>query len=111
MSFHPPKGWRRDSDKLYVHSSGVRIQLATYREKEGWFLIPNDLDKSVAGFEPNSKGRTKAFETFVQEQTLYTGVKIRKKAPAKRAAKTKQPEEEDESEGEGEGGEEKEDDA
>ena len=64
MSFTAPKGWERDSDKLYIHSTGVRIQLMSYRQKEGWYLVPTDLDQPVVEFEPTPEGRAKAFEAF-----------------------------------------------
>jgi hypothetical protein len=64
MSFTTPKGWEKDSDKLFIHSTGVRIQLMTYRQKEGWYLVPTDLDQPVVEFEPTPEGRTKAFDSF-----------------------------------------------
>ena len=64
MTFSTPKGWEKDSDKLYIHSTGVRIQLMTYRQKEGWYLVPTDLDQPVIEFEATPEGRVKAFEAF-----------------------------------------------
>ena len=79
MSFSVPKGWEKDSDKLYIHNSGVRIQFMTYRAKEGWYLVPTDLDQPVLEFEPTPEGREKAFEAFGKG---VLNVKTRKKAPA-----------------------------
>lgn len=83
MSFSTPKGWEKDNDKLYIHSTGVRVQLMTYRQKEGWYLVPIDLDTPVMEFEPTPEGRAKAFETFA------SGVLD---AKPKRAKKTETPE-------------------
>jgi len=83
MSFSVPKGWERDSDKLYIHNSGVRIQLMTYRQKEGWYLVPVDLDQPVVEFEPTPEGRDKAFEAFAKGAVSTKAVKKKATAPAK----------------------------
>jgi len=64
MAFSTPKGWEKESDILFIHSSGVRIERRTYRGQEGWFLIPVDLDQEVLSFEATPEGRDKAFEAF-----------------------------------------------
>lgn len=64
MAFSTPKGWDKESDTLFIHSSGVRVERRTYRGQEGWFLIPVDLDQEVLTFEPTPEGRDKAFEAF-----------------------------------------------
>ncbi|MBI2933457.1 MAG: hypothetical protein HYY16_17570 [Planctomycetes bacterium] len=80
MSFTAPHGWEKDSEKLYVHRSGARIQLMTYREKEGWFLIPAELDQPLIGFLPTSEGRDKAFEAFAKPGPTRPP-RVRKPAP------------------------------
>ena len=87
MSFSAPKGWERDNDKLYIHNTGVRIQLMTYRQKEGWYLVPTDLDQPVVEFEPTPEGRAKAFDAFAAG-VLDTKPK-RKKAEAGETKKKK----------------------
>ena len=64
MAFSTPKGWDKESDTLFIHSTGVRIERRTYRGQEGWFLIPVDLDQEVLTFEATPEGRDKAFEAF-----------------------------------------------
>lgn len=66
MAFQPPKGWERESDTLFIHHTGVRIERRVYREKEGWFLIPTDLDQEVLGFDPTPEGRDQAFAAFAE---------------------------------------------
>lgn len=66
MAFHPPKGWERESDTLFIHHTGVRIERRVYREKEGWFLIPVDLDAEVLAFDPTPEGRDQAFAAFAE---------------------------------------------
>jgi hypothetical protein len=65
MSFSVPSGWNQDSEKLYVHTSHVRIQRMTYRSNEGWILIPQGADDPVLQFPPTSEGRDMAFAAFV----------------------------------------------
>lgn len=110
MAFQTPKGWEKESDALYIHQTGVRIQKRTYREKEGWFLIPVDLDQEVLPFDPTPEGRDAAFAAFA-EGKLKTKKKP-KAAPVeegppkpKRGRKPKE-RPEPEPEGEGEPGEE-----
>jgi hypothetical protein len=59
-----PSGWVRDSETLFLHSSGVRIERRCYRKQEGWNLVPVDLDRAVIQFTPDSAGLRKAFATF-----------------------------------------------
>ena len=66
MASGTPKGWDKDSDKLFIHESGVRIQRMAYKGKEGWFIVPVDLDQPVVEFEPTPEGRDKAFESFAK---------------------------------------------
>jgi hypothetical protein len=44
MASGVPKGWEKDSDKLFIHETGIRIARMTYKGKDGWFLVPVDLD-------------------------------------------------------------------
>lgn len=59
-----PVGWEQDSHTLYLHESGVRIERRIYRNKEGWILVPVDLDRAVLEFSPNSVGLDQAFAAF-----------------------------------------------
>jgi hypothetical protein len=59
-----PAGWDRDSDQLFLHPSGVRIERRTYRKQDGWALVPADLDQAVLMFPPDPAGRAKAFLAF-----------------------------------------------
>jgi hypothetical protein len=88
MSSATPKGWEKDSDKLFIHNSGVRIQLMTYRQKEGWYLVPTDLDQPVVEFEPTPEGRQKAFEAFAAG-VLDSKPKRKKSEASEAAAKKK----------------------
>jgi len=66
MEFSIPEGWAQESHTLYLHPSGVRIERRIYRLKEGWFLVPVDLDQAVAEFSPNSDGLALAFDAFAK---------------------------------------------
>src|SRR5579859_2568116 len=85
MASGVPKGWEKDSDKLFIHETGVRIARQTYKGKDGWYLIPVDLDAAVLEFEPTPEGRDKAFEAFAKG-VLVTKPKKTKAAPTKKAA-------------------------
>ncbi len=114
MSFRPPKGWERESDVLFIHDTGVRVQRRVYKEKEGWFLIPVDLDREVMAFDPTPEGRDLAFAAYAEGKL---NPPKKRKAPAapesekpKRGRKPKPRPEEGEGEEEKEaGGEEAED--
>ena len=100
MASGTPKGWDKDSDKLFIHDTGVRIQRMTYKGKDGWFLVPVDLDAAVLEFEPTPEGRDKAFEAFAKG-ALDPKPKKTKAAPKKAAAKpapAEEPEEDDKDE-------------
>jgi hypothetical protein len=62
-----PEGWVQDSQTLYLHESGVRIERRVYRQKEGWVLVPVELDRKVLEFTPNTEGLTQAFSAFAEE--------------------------------------------
>jgi hypothetical protein len=64
MDVSIPEGWSQDSHTLYLHPSGVRIERRIYRQKEGWVLVPVDLDQAVAEFTPNTDGLALAFAAF-----------------------------------------------
>lgn len=64
MSFTVPFGWGQDTDKLFVHTSRVRIQRMTIRSHEGWVLIPLGAADPVLQFPPTSEGRDMAFAAF-----------------------------------------------
>ena len=64
MIFKPPKGWEPESDTLFIHADGTRIERRLYRDKKGWFLIPTDLDQQVVYFDPTPEGRDQAFTSF-----------------------------------------------
>jgi hypothetical protein len=96
LSFKPPKGWERDSDTLFIHTSLVRIERRTYRQKDGWFLIPTETEEEVVGFEPTAEGRDKAFEHFAKEmgsRKAKPAAKPRKRKTVRKAKKAEPPEE------------------
>lgn len=84
MSSESASGWTKEADDLFIHTSGARIAKTTYQQKEGWFLMPADLDAPVLEFPPTEEGRAQAFETFAK------GIPSRKKAKAKVKAKVDQ---------------------
>ena len=90
MATGVPKGWEKDSDKLFIHETGVRISRMTYKGKDGWFLVPVDLDAAVLEFEPTPEGRDKAFEAFAKG-VLVTKPKKTKTVTKKAAAAAKAP--------------------
>ena len=59
-----PPGWERDSDALYLHAGGARIERRVYRKVEGWILVPADLDHAALTFPPDDAGRAAAFAAF-----------------------------------------------
>jgi len=99
MRFRPPKGWDRESVALFIHDSGVRIERRSYRKREGWFLIPTDLDQEVIGFDPTPKGRNLAFAAFAEGRLIITRKKkarpVEPMARPKRGRKPKEDAEED----------------
>lgn len=124
MSFKAPKGWTSETDALFIHTTGARIQRTTYRQKEGWFLIPTEIETPVVEFAPNAEGRDKAFAEFprlAQEwkeakkklAAKKKGKEENEKTKAKAKVKAKVLDEDgeprDDEEGEGEEKEEKED--
>jgi hypothetical protein len=66
MAFSTPKGWDKESETLFIHESGTRIERRVYREKDGWFIIPVDLDAEVLGYDPTPEGRDLAFGAFAE---------------------------------------------
>jgi len=83
-----PEGWVRDSHTLYLHSSGVRIERRIYRHKEGWMLVPVDLDRAVVEFTPNSDGLEHAFAAFASGAVgPVTTTSVGKSQEAKEAAR------------------------
>src|SRR5262245_31927138 len=106
MASGVPKGWEKDSDKLFIHETGIRIQRMTYKGKEGWFLVPVDLDAAVVEFEPTNEGRDKAFEAFAKgalaTKPKKTKATSKKAAAAKPAPKEEEAEEKDEEDDEDE---------
>ena len=99
MASGVPKGWEKDSDKLFIHETGIRIARMTYKGKDGWFLVPVDLDAAVLEFEPTPEGRDKAFEAFAKGALVVKPKKTKatttKKAAAKAAPKEEEGEEKD----------------
>ena len=87
MKFKLPKDWEKDSDKLFIHDSGVRIQQSTYHGTDVWMLVPTDLDQPVVQFEPNEEGRDKAFAAYA-EGVLKPPSKRKKAAPRKKKKAT-----------------------
>jgi hypothetical protein len=112
MKFKPPKGWDRESDTLFIHANGVRIERRVYREREGWFLIPTDLAQEVVYFDPTPEGREAAFAAFAEG--LLAKAEKKKAHRAESMAKAKRgrkPEEEPEEESEEDSEEESEEDS
>ena len=66
MGFSPPKGWDKESETLFIHENGTRIERRVYREKDGWFIIPVDLDAEVLGYDATPEGRDLAFAAFAE---------------------------------------------
>jgi len=97
MASGVPKGWEKDSDKLFIHETGIRIQRMTYKGKDGWFLVPVDLDAAVIEFEPTKEGCDKAFEAFAKG-VLVTKPKKTKATSTKKAAAAKAAPKEEEAE-------------
>jgi hypothetical protein len=93
-----PKGWEKDSDKLYIHESGVRVQRMVYKGKDGWYLVPLDLDLPCVEFEATNEGRDKAFEQF--EKGLPAAPKPRKSKAKAAAPAEEEAEEKDDDDGE-----------
>lgn len=99
MASGVPKGWDKDSDKLFIHETGIRIARMVYKGKDGWYLVPVDLDAAVVEFEPTPEGRDKAFEAFAKG-ALVTKPKKAKAPSAKKAAAKPAPKGEDAEEAE-----------
>ena len=83
MSFKTPKGWKAESDTLFMNAAGVRIERRVYREKEGWFLIPAELSQEVIGFDPTPEGRDQAFAAFADGVLSKTDKKKARPSKAK----------------------------
>ena len=64
MAFKLPEDWEKDSQTCYVHKTLIRVESMKYKGKEGWCLIPTDLDQPVQEFDPTNEGVDKAFEAF-----------------------------------------------
>ena len=79
MGSSTPKGWDKESETLFIHEGGTRIERRIYREKDGWFIIPVDLDQEVVGYDPTPEGREKAFADFA-EGKIKTARKPKKAA-------------------------------
>ncbi len=99
MKFMPPNGWEPESDTLFIHANGVRIELRIYRDRRGWFLIPTDLAHEVVYFDPTPEGRDQAFAAFAEGLLAETNKKkahrAESMAKAKRGRKPKEVPEED----------------
>ncbi len=88
MGFELPKDWTKENSDLYIYKDGTRIHKTTYNSKQGWFLIPVDLDETVVEYSDSTEGRDLAFEEFTQK---IDDEKARKKAErASRAKKKKE---------------------
>lgn len=61
-----PPYWLQVTPSLYRHSSGVRIERKRYGGREGWVLMPVELNRPVIEFPPNITGLEKAFATFAK---------------------------------------------
>ncbi len=105
MRFSPPKGWDKESEKLFIHDNGTRIERRVYREVEGWFIIPVDPDVEVTGFDPTPEGRDRAFAAFaeIKVRTPRKPKKVEEPADPPKKKRGRKPKERPEPE-EGEGG-------
>lgn len=103
MGFTPPDGWERDSDKLFIHRTGVRIQLGTFGGKEGWYIVPTDLDAPVVPFAATPEGRDQAFAAFAKAKGSFTAKAAKAKAAKEEPEAEAEAEEDDEEETEKEG--------
>lgn len=118
MEFNAPKDWEKDSDNRFIHESGVRIQRMSYKGKDGWYIVPLEIETAVVGFDPTAEGRDQAFAAFAQSAPAAKPKKA-KPAPARKAPAAAEPkdeeaeeakevkadDEDDDAEGEGEGAE------
>lgn len=86
MDILVPDGWERNSDTLYLHGSGVRIERRAYRKREGWILVPVDLDRAVLEFPPVDEGLQRAFAAFAAGALEPEGVPPAKEVLEARAA-------------------------
>ena len=88
MAFKLPEDWEKDSQTCYVHKTLIRVELMKYKGKEGWCLIPTDLDQPVQEFDPTNEGRDKAFEAFpsLAPPPKKRVVRKKKKKTTKKAA-------------------------
>ena len=84
MAFKLPKDWTKENGDLFIYKDGTRIHNTTYNSKQGWFMIPSDLDETVLEYEDSTEGRDLAFDEFTQK---VDDEKARKKA--ERAARAK----------------------
>ena len=96
MASGVPKGWEKDSDKLFIHETGIRITRMMYKGKDGWYLVPVDLDAAVVEFEPTPEGRDKAFEAFAKGALATKPKKTKATSSRKAVAKVVPKEEEGE---------------
>lgn len=109
MGFSPPKGWDKESETLFIHENGTRIERRVYREKDGWFIIPVDLDAEVLGFDATPEGRDQAFAAFAEGKIKTVRKPKKAEEPAgppkpKRGRKPKERPPAEEEEGDGEPG-------
>ena len=86
MAMELPKDWTKEDNELFIYKDGTRIHKTTYNSKQGWFLIPADLDESVVEYEDNDDGRDLAFEQFTKK---IDDEKAQKKAARAARAKKK----------------------
>lgn len=107
-----PAGWEQESPTLYFHSSGVRIERRIYRNKEGWVLVPVDLDRKVLEFSPDDAGLEQAFAAFDRGALTpaVSGISPEVQKAREAARQDEKPEEPSEDEDSDEDGDEEEDD-
>jgi hypothetical protein len=62
------EGWSKDSDYLYLHTSGARIERRGYPSRPGWYLkLPRERGTGRR-FEPTTYGCDQAFIAFAGRQ-------------------------------------------
>ena len=58
------EGWSKESDYLYIHASGARIERRGYPGRPGWYLMFPGERGTSRRFEPTTYGCDQAFIAF-----------------------------------------------
>ena len=60
--------WVRESEYLFVHRSGARIERRGYPSTPGWYLVPQAGQEHHHRFEPTPQGCDDAFIAFAASE-------------------------------------------